>query len=63
MPPMNREPLLPAVFGRAMEAQQWARKAMRSADRVAGPCRESATRKPDALKVKLVGPLFAAVLI
>jgi hypothetical protein len=36
---------------RAMEAQQWVRKASRSADRVAGPGRKSATRKPEALQV------------
>lgn len=36
---------------RALEAQQWVRKASRSADRVAGPGRKSATRKAEALQV------------
>jgi hypothetical protein len=38
---------------RAMEAQQWLRKASRSADKVSGPGRKSATRKPEALLVPL----------
>ena len=50
--------LCAALDDRAMEAQQWVRKAMRSADRVAGPGRKSATRKPEALQVKLVVFLF-----
>jgi hypothetical protein len=45
--------LCAALDDRAMEAQQWVRKAMRSADRVAGPGRKSATRKPEALQVTL----------
>lgn len=45
---------------RVMEAQQWVRKASRSADRVAGPGRKSATRKPDALQVALT---FSCCLI
>jgi hypothetical protein len=36
---------------RAMEAQQWVRKASRSADRVAGPGRKSVMRKREALQV------------
>lgn len=39
------------VDARSMEAQQWVRKAARSADRVAGPGRKSATRKPEAMQV------------
>jgi hypothetical protein len=39
------------VDERSMEAQQWVRKSARSADRVAGPGRKSATRKPEAMQV------------
>jgi hypothetical protein len=39
------------VDERSMEAQQWVRKSARSADRVAGPGRKSATRKPEAIQV------------
>jgi hypothetical protein len=46
--------LCSVVDERAMEAQQWLRKASRSADRVAGPGRKSATRKPEALQVPLL---------